>query len=202
MTLARLLLITTLGAASTTLGAVSGAAFAQAAKAPQTGAAVSRPAAGEPRTLGWKDLVPADFRMDELLARFQQESATMTDGDPRAQQLLKELAEAYRSAPVVPALDGQLVRLPGFVVPLDGDLKNMKSFLLVPYFGACIHTPPPPSNQIVHVVSDKPLKGNDLLADAVWVTGVMSAKASRTDLADAGYVLRIRDVKPYRPDAK
>jgi uncharacterized protein len=72
----------------------------------------------------------------------------------------------------------------------------------VPYFGACIHTPPPPPNQIVHVVSDKPLRGNDLLADAVWITGVMSVKRSTTELADAGYVLRLREFKPYRPDGK
>jgi hypothetical protein len=184
------------------LVALAAAAFAQSPGAPQTGAAVSRAAASTPQTLAWQDLVPADFRLDDLLARFQQESLTLNDGDPRAQKLLQELADAYKAAPVVPALDGRLVRLPGFVVPLDGDLKNMKSFLLVPYFGACIHTPPPPSNQIVHVVSDKPLKAADLMADAVWVTGVMSVKASQTELADAGYVLKVRDVKPYRPDAK
>lgn len=184
------------------LAALAAATFAQSPGAPQTGAAVSRAPASTPQTLAWQDLVPADFRLDDLLAKFQQESLTLNDGDPRAQKLLQELADAYKAAPVVPALDGRLVRLPGFVVPLDGDLKNMKSFLLVPYFGACIHTPPPPSNQIVHVVSDKPLKAADLMADAVWVTGVMSVKASQTELADAGYVLKVREVKPYRPDAK
>jgi hypothetical protein len=174
-------------------------AIAQAAK-PQTGANVSRPAATEPRTLTWKDLVPADFRLEEVLTRFQQQALTLTDGDPKAQEALKELSEAYRNAPVVNALDGQLVRIPGFVVPLDADFKNMKSFLLVPYFGACIHTPPPPPNQIVHVVADKPVRGQDLLADAIWVTGVMSVKRSTTELADAGYVLRLRDFKPYKPE--
>jgi hypothetical protein len=173
-----------------------------AAQAPQTGANVSRPAAGQPRTLAWKDLVPADFRLEEVLAKFQQQSLTLSDGDPKAQRLLQELADAYRNAPVVPALDGQLVRIPGFVVPLDADFKNVKSFLLVPYFGACIHTPPPPPNQIVHAIADRPLRGNDLLADAIWVTGVMSVKRSATELAEAGYVLRVREIKPYKPDEK
>ena len=174
-------------------------AMAQTAK-PQAGANVSRPAQTEARTLSWKDLVPPDFRLEEVLARFQQQALTLTDGDPKAQAMLKELAEAYQNAPVVNALDGQLVRIPGFVVPLDADFKNMKSFLLVPYFGACIHTPPPPPNQIVHVVADKPVRGNELLADAIWVTGVMSVKRSTTELADAGYVLRLRDFKPYKPE--
>lgn len=182
--------------------ALAAAAFAQSSRPAQTGAAVSRPAAGEPRTLAWKDLAPPDSRVEELLAKFQQQSMTLTDGDAKADALLKELTDAYKNAPVVPALDGQLVRLPGFVVPLDADFKSMKSFLLVPYFGACIHTPPPPPNQIVHVVADKPLRGDDLLNDAVWVTGVMSVKSSRTELADAGYVLKVRDVKPFRPDGK
>jgi hypothetical protein len=194
-TLARIVL----AAAAATLAA---GAIAQGARPPQTGAAVSRPAASEPRTLAWKDLAPPDSRVEELLAKFQQQSMTLTDGDAKADSLLKELTDAYKNAPVVPALDGQLVRLPGFVVPLDADFKSMKSFLLVPYFGACIHTPPPPPNQIVHVIADKPLRGDDLLNDAVWVTGVMSVKSSRTELADAGYVLKVRDVKPYKPEGK
>ncbi len=197
MTLLRPLRAAAVGALLATLAATG--ALAQTAR-PQTGASVSRPAATEPRTLAWKDLVPADFRLEEVLAKFQQQALTLTDGDPKAQDMLKELSEAYRNAPVVNALDGQFVRIPGFVVPLDADFKNMKSFLLVPYFGACIHTPPPPPNQIVHVVADKPVRGNDLLADAVWITGVMSVKRSSTELADAGYVLRMRDFKPYKPE--
>jgi hypothetical protein len=184
------------------LAAVAAAAAAQASRPAQTGAAVSRPAANEPRTLAWKDLAPPDSRVEELLQKFQQQSMTLMDGDPKADSLLKELTDAYKNAPVVPALDGQLVRLPGFVVPLDADFKSMKSFLLVPYFGACIHTPPPPPNQIVHVIADKPLRGGDLMNDAVWVTGVLSVKNSRTELADAGYVLKVRDVKPYKADGK
>jgi hypothetical protein len=48
-------------------------------------------------------------------------------------------------------LDEQEVRIPGFVVPLEGDAKTVTAFLLVPYFGACIHVPPPPTNQVIYV---------------------------------------------------
>jgi hypothetical protein len=52
-------------------------------------------------------------------------------------------------------LDGQNIRLPGYIVPLEvSEEGRTTEFLLVPYFGACIHVPPPPSNQIVHVKSE------------------------------------------------
>ena len=43
-------------------------------------------------------------------------------------------------------------RIPGFVVPLKTteDIRILE-FFLVPYYGACIHVPPPPPNQIIHV---------------------------------------------------
>ena len=55
------------------------------------------------------------------------------------------------------SLNGQYVKLPGYVVPLESDAGGLLSeFLLVPYYGACIHVPPPPSNQIVYVRLNKP----------------------------------------------
>lgn len=69
-------------------------------------------------------------------------------------------------------LDGQEVRIPGFVVPLEGDAKKITAFLLVPYFGACIHVPPPPTNQVVYVSYPKGAPVDDLW-DAIWVKGKM-----------------------------
>ena len=59
-------------------------------------------------------------------------------------------------------------------------------FLFVPYYGACIHVPPPPSNQIVHVTSQVGVKLDDLY-QAFWVEGTMRVKRSDSELADAGY---------------
>ena len=56
--------------------------------------------------------------------------------------------------------------------------KQVTEFLLVPWVGACIHTPPPPPNQIVHVKSAKPFEIKGMF-DAVWVTGRMAANATR-----------------------
>ena len=61
------------------------------------------------------------------------------------------ICQIWDNASVLKTLDGQTVKIPGYVVPLEAIQDAMREFLLVPYFGACIHSPPPPANQIVHV---------------------------------------------------
>lgn len=48
-------------------------------------------------------------------------------------------------------ISGQSIRIPGYALPLTLDGGTLTEFLLVPWVGACIHTPPPPANQIIHV---------------------------------------------------
>ena len=71
-------------------------------------------------------------------------------------------------------LIGKSVKIPGFAVPLEGDdgFEYINEFLLVPYFGACIHVPPPPPNQVIHVILDKPVYFEKLMY-AVWVSGIV-----------------------------
>jgi hypothetical protein len=52
---------------------------------------------------------------------------------------------------IVEDLNGRIVRMPGYLLPLDVIGAKVTEFLLVPYIGACIHVPPPPPNQIVYV---------------------------------------------------
>ena len=93
-------------------------------------------------------------------------------------------------------LDGRKVRLPGFVVPLDFDGTGTSEFLLVPYFGACIHVPPPPPNQIVYVTTQPGYPLQDVF-DAVWVTGVISTQAHLNEVGDAGYTMQAATVEPF-----
>jgi len=119
----------------------------------------------------------------------------------------KEIAEQgrLRARSVNAALDGQTVRIPGYLLPLEFSGKEITEFLLVPWVGACIHTPPPPPNQIVHVKSDKPV-GNVTMFAPIWVTGQLSTAASKKSLylvdgesnIDIGYSLRASAVEPYR----
>ena len=99
-------------------------------------------------------------------------------------------------------LDNQDVRIPGFVVPLEGDAKKITAFLLVPYFGACIHSPPPPANQIVHVKAARPVKGLRSM-DAVWVSGVLRTERRQGgELGVSGYRLDAQSVQKYVASAR
>jgi hypothetical protein len=102
-------------------------------------------------------------------------------------------------------LDGQTVRMPGYILPLEFSGKDITEFLLVPYVGACIHTPPPPPNQIVHVKSDKPI-ANVTVFSPVWVTGRLSAVSAKKSLSlvdgaseiNVGYAIRASVVELYK----
>jgi hypothetical protein len=151
-------------------------------------------AASAPRTINWEALVPAgwdpfkDFKTLDL--------ASLNDADPRANELMARMRKAWDNAPVNHALVGQVVRIPGYVVPLEEGKTGMTEFLLVPYFGACVHTPPPPSNQIIHVLPRSPAK--DLRSmDTVWVTGVLSTLQTDSYMGTASWRLTATGVTPY-----
>ena len=110
-----------------------------------------------------------------------------------------------RAQSVNASLDGQTVRMPGYVLPLEFSGKEVTEFLLVPYVGACIHTPPPPANQIVHVKADKPV-ANVTVFSAVWVTGRLTAVSMKKSLnlvdgaadINVGYSLQANAVEAYK----
>jgi len=145
--------------------------------------------------IDWDALIPEDWRPEILLGDVDIDD--LSDDDPRAQQLLDKLKTLWDEAPLVAKLGGQRVKLPGFVVPLEMDATTIDQFLLVPYFGACIHVPPPPANQIVHVVmrEGSPFEGQ--LFDTVWVTGTLQIERLSSDLGDAGYRMDDATVEPY-----
>lgn len=153
---------------------------------------------GEVTTLNWDNLLPDDFRPDKLMEDYDVQN--LSDDDPRAQELMEKLQAMWKEAPVVTALNDKIVRLPGFVVPLEGDGRVVNEFLLVPYYGACIHVPPPPANQIVYVKAQGRNVQVRRMFDTVWVTGVMKVERTSSELGEAGYTLRALDVVPYEQD--
>lgn len=171
------------------LAAFLAPALAQAPAAPAT---ATKP--GAPRTIGWEDLVPRGW--DPMKDLRGVDFASLQDGDPRAQEMLKRLREVWDNAPMNPALEGQSVRLPGFVVPLEDGKDGMREFLLVPYFGACIHSPPPPANQIVHVLPRSAAKGLRSM-DTVWIAGTLKLVRTDSAMGAAGYRLDAATVAPY-----
>ena len=103
------------------------------------------------------------------------------------------------SAPaVVSEFNGKLVSIGGYIVPLDFENTTIKEFLLVPYVGACIHVPPPPSTQIIYVKSGKGIEITGQF-DPVNVIGTMKTETAFTGLADAGYSLSADSVEVLKP---
>src|SRR5690606_31134482 len=105
---------------------------------------------GTPMVIGWAELLPTKLRDRRLLPAPDHELSALGEFDD---ELLGDPAvQLEPAAPVVTELDGRHIRLPGYIVPLGiTEAMEVEEFLLVPWFGACIHVPPPPSNQIVHV---------------------------------------------------
>lgn len=156
----------------------------------------ARPAAAY-REIDWLALVPKDWKPQEQLDR--KKAASLNDGDALAQEMMKELRVVLDAAPTVPAMHGAAIRLPGFVVPLEQTREGITEFLLVPYHGACIHTPPPPANQIVHVKVKEPIRDIRSMS-AVWVTGVLQAVRKDSGMGVSGYALELARIEPYRPN--
>ena len=137
--------------------------------------------ANEPEEVYWEDLVPPGF--NEL-------------APPPVASHESTMAQLQPDAPVVEKYNDKLVKIPGFVVPLEGTDELTTEFLLVPYFGACIHVPPPASNQIVHVTFEKGVAIEDLY-DAIWVTGTLSTEGWKGDIASVGYRMTGVSVAAY-----
>lgn len=169
-------------------------------------------ASSEPLALKWADLVPpapprtgsparpmiAEGEVDIMEFALRDGPLADIHSDPREPEG-RWMSRARRSrrppAAVVQSLDGKRVKIGGYVVPLDLEARSVKELLLVPFVGACIHVPPPPSNQVIHVTAQTAFRIRDLF-DPVWVSGRLSVVQSSTELADAGYALAAESVSP------
>lgn len=109
------------------------------------------------------------------------------DMDPEAQAALAKLHAIWDAAPPNPALDGTAVRLSGFMVPLGPERPHIERFVLVPYFGACVHSPRPPANQMVRVVPLRPIPASERGNSALVATGILRIRPGPTDLGAAAY---------------
>lgn len=137
--------------------------------------------ADDARELTWDDLIPE--------TRATEQPGDYSFDDPFAMPVFP--------TGVVEELNGVLVKIPGFVVPLEVSTEGKVSeFLLVPYFGACIHYPPPPANQIVYITAEKPM---DLEStwEPIWATGELRTEFRESDLAYSGYTMAAQAIEIY-----
>lgn len=158
-----------------TLMLMSGAAFA-----PST--TLAAPA----REITWDDLLPPGLPYSEIIGEGEVDELNDTWNpiyDANAIKLNEDLNQAY-------------IKMPGYIIPFDFSAEGVTSFMLVPYVGACLHTPPPPANQLVMVDTQQPWP-SDQLWDAVWVTGTMRTQLQSTELGQTGYAISAQEMEVY-----
>lgn len=156
--------------------------------------------ASEAKTIEWTDLIPeSEQQLMANLPEVQHDTnqsifdRDYTGDDPAAMQW----QEILKSAKVRTELNNSKVRIPGFIVPLEFDDKqNITHFFLVPYFGACIHVPPPPPNQIIYVSGARNLKA-DMIYSPFWISGTLITETMSHDLGQSAYSIKADSVEEY-----
>ncbi len=148
---------------------------------------------GEYTRIEWENLeLPGQGLADIMRKHQKQLDAISERNSVEDDKLMAQIQAELNAAPINPAMNGKKIKIPGYIAPLEVDEQQgiVKEFLLVPYFGACIHVPPPPLNQTI-LVKTKPDKtlGMGEMYSPIWVYGTLSTDAKHTDLAEAGYQL-------------
>lgn len=150
-----------------------------------------------PPEISWDELIPPDWNprkeMEEIMSQ-----AYGPDASPETQAVYARLRKLWDEAPINMSVMGRDVRIPGYLVPLEQGKSGVREFLLVPYFGACIHTPPPPANQIIHVRAAKPVTGLQSMS-AIWVEGRLGTQRSHSSMGVSGYTLAATKVEKFVP---
>lgn len=151
----------------------------------EEGTSVGTPApAGDrsdPREVDWLDLMPP-------------EDLEAIKNLPPIDHMGFVAAEQFMSFNTVPRFDGFDGRIAGYIVPLDTDERGrMTQFFLVPYFGACIHVPPPPPNQIILGKLAEPIPMTDLYSP-YWIDGTFRIERNETELGASAYTMDVRRV--------
>ena len=189
------------------------------------------------RQLSWEDLIPAHLATADLPANLSEEQKDMVywvittleslpENGPDLKEYLEKVdkempyikkngidikaliakKKKLRTA-IVEELNGQHVRIPGYLLPLEISDNKVREFLLVPYVGACIHVPPPPPNQIVHVkIVQKEGYAVKKLYEPVWVEGEIIVESLVKDLylvdgsagINIGYTMKASRIEPYK----
>ena len=151
------------------------------------GASLAKPTlAATALEIGWDALIPPGVPYAEIIGEGQLDEAN---------DMWSPIFDA-NATKLNERLDGAYVRLPGFIIPLEISTNGVTDFVLVPYVGACIHTPPPPPNQLVFVKAKNPWP-DDQLWDPVWVVGTMRTQLQTTEVAQTGYALSADTMETY-----
>lgn len=142
-------------------------------------------ALADAREIEWAELMPEE----ESQAWIENQTAIDHSGAGPNQ--------VFQSSVTVGEMDGLNVRIAGFVVPVETTADGkLTEFFLVPYFGACIHVPPPPANQIIYGRLDDPIEMVNIW-DAFWMEGRLNIEDISNETADAAYTMQVDRLVVY-----
>lgn len=161
----------------------------------------------EYKTIKWTDLIPKeeldilsnppdyindieDGSLEDRISSQVENTLTLAGDD--------EYQQALSSTNIIPEMVDQAVRIPGFIVPLEFNAdKSVKEFFLVPFFGACIHVPPPPPNQMFYIDHPEGVEAEGLSYNPFWLSGIIRSEVTANDLGTAAYTLEMHKFEPY-----
>lgn len=158
------------------------------------------------KTLEWPDLMPQQD-LDALLnpPEYLSDIEDGSEEDQISSQISNSIVaakddryqQALVSTNIRPEMNGQAIRIPGFIVPLPfSDNQVITEFFIVPFFGACIHVLPPPPNQIIHVKYPKGFK-LEALYNPFWLSGVLKTTLIENDMATSAYAMEVHSMEDY-----
>lgn len=120
-------------------------------------------------------------------------SATVASADQVVELTWQDMVgldlESGEPSPQLAALNGTRVKVAGYMVPLEDTADRASDFLLVPYQGACIHVPPPPPNQIVHVRMADGRAVAVSFWDPIWIHGTLQIENNEHAYGQASFLL-------------
>jgi uncharacterized protein len=182
-----------------------------------------------PRTIEWTDLMPEEdlkilesmkpvdhdtlskkeltqdkstkknsLRPSDATSRFEDSvTSAIAAANKSNKRTYKDVLNSYS---VRPEFNNKKIKLAGYVVPLEyNDKKIVTTLFLVPYFGACIHVPPPPPNQIIYVRIPKGIKITDIY-NPFWVTGSLRVETTEKENGASAYSLDAESITEYKDE--
>lgn len=149
-------------------------------------------------SIEWDNLIAASHSEVAIMSRYQAQIDSLEEDSPELGEIYSKIYSELDQAPLNKTLHNKWVKLSGFIAPLSYHNGNITEFLLVPYFGACIHVPAPPVNQTVLVKTalDKGIKLEDSF-EPIWVSGQIQLEEKKTDIGTAGYSIKEAKIEFY-----
>lgn len=158
----------------------------------------------------WTDLMPEDDL--QALLNPPDYLTEVEEGSAEDQRLYEQLAasrasgnfdnldryqQALLSTDFRAEFDNKNIRIAGYLVPLEyRGAELVTQALLVPYFGACIHLPPPPPNQVILLNASQGIELDDMY-HPYWLSGTLNTSLRESELATSAYEMNVAAYELY-----